>query len=113
MGGFSLSDIACDVGQPEDLPARVAPTQRAGHLAWCPLRPIQVMVSAVGIRLQDPVPVGEVFVGMGHFPIAGDMEQGPGRCATAKWQIIAYIGPEPRRFGAATGEQRDSGVIPV
>ncbi len=31
MGGFALADVARDVGQFEELPARMRPAQRTGH----------------------------------------------------------------------------------
>lgn len=69
MGRFALAHVAGDVGQLEELPSRMAPAERALDWFGAAAGTIEVVVAAIGIRLQYSVPSGKMRVGMGLLPI--------------------------------------------
>ena len=65
MGRFALAHVAGNVGQFEELPAGMCPAQRTGHRAWIAAGAIEIIVSAIGVSLQNPLPSDQVLIGIG------------------------------------------------
>jgi len=74
MGGLPLAHVARDICEFEELPAGMRPTQRTNHSSGFTVIAVKVVVSTIGIGLQDPLPSGEVLVGIGRGAIAGEVE---------------------------------------
>ena len=91
----------------------MAPAERAVDRTGIAAGAVEVVVAAVGIGLQDALPSGEVPVGMGHLPVAGEVKQRGRRRAARKGAVVADIGPEPCRARAAPRQQRHCRVVAV
>jgi len=111
VGGFAFADIALDIGKLEELASGMAPAQRADDRSGIAVGPVEVVVAAVGIGLQNTLPPGEMPVRVGQLAVAGEVKQGRWRRAACKRPIIPDIGPEPCGLRAAPGQQRHRGVI--
>src|SRR5699024_1067811 len=70
VAGFALADIPLDVGEFEELPAGMAPAESAADRAGLTVAAVKVVVTAVGIGLEDSLPPCEMPVRVGHLPSA-------------------------------------------
>ncbi len=113
MGGLALPDISRDVGQFEELAPGMAPAKRALDGAGIAVAAIEIVVSTIGIGLEDALPAREMPVGVGHFAIAREVEQRRGRRATRERAIVMDISPQTRRLGPAFRQQRHRRVVAV
>ena len=113
LAGLPLRTLPGDVGQFEELAPGVAPAQRAGHRPRSAISPVEVVVAAIGIGLQDAPPAREMPIGVGLLPVAGEEEQRGRRCAAGEGAVVADIGPEPRGPRPAPGQQRHGRVVAV
>jgi hypothetical protein len=66
VGRFALAHIAGDIGQFEEFAPRMAPAERALDRFGATIRSVEIVVAAIGIRLQYAVPSGKMRVGMGQ-----------------------------------------------
>ncbi len=111
MGGLALADVTSDVGQLEELPARMRPAQRTGHGPHITASAIEVVVSAIGVRLQHALPSGQMLIGIGCRTVAGEVEDRGRRRSTIPGPVITHIGPEPGFLRATSRQKRHGRVI--
>ena len=88
--------VLLDVGEDEELPARMRPTRRLQDRARLAVRQIELVVAVVGVRLKDAGVSGEMRLRMLPAPVARVVEDRRGRPA-AERPIVADIDPEPPR----------------
>jgi len=61
---FPAPGIGRNIGQLEELTARMAPTEGRGNYARHPRRVVKAVVAAVGVGLQDAHEVSQMTLGM-------------------------------------------------
>ena len=87
------------------------PAQRAEHRGGLVAGMVEVVVTAIGVGLQDTGPARQV-PGRVFFPAVCREVIERGRwCPTAEGPVIAQIGPEPGRLRAAFGQKRHGRVV--
>ena len=72
---------------------------------------IELIISGIGISLQDALPALQMPERMFACPVAGELEDNGGRSGAREWAIIPDIGPESRGLRAATGKKRYRRVV--
>ncbi len=81
VSGFALPHIPRDVCEFEELPPRMRPAERARHRGRLPVLSVEIIIPAIGVRLQDAGPSLQVFIRMPHLPVGGEAEDRGGRRA--------------------------------
>jgi len=74
---------------------------------------VKLVIPSIGVGLQDALPTCQMLGWMFSGAISGEAEHDRRRRSPVEGAVIAHIGPEPRRLGAATGQERHRGVIPM
>ena len=89
----------------------MGPTQRRSDRSLCARRFIELVVSAVSVRLQDAGEAFKVANGMLMPSIARGVIQRRRRCATVKGPVVADIGPDVPGNRLALGQDRHGRVV--
>lgn len=100
----ALLELRGDIGQLEEITARVAPAKGAGQRRRQAVAMEQGIIASIGISLKNASPTAQMAHRMLAPPVPGIMEDRCGRCRSAKRSIIPNIGPDPARIGLGLGQ---------
>jgi hypothetical protein len=89
------------------------PAARLQDYSWPTIDPVQLVVAAVGVRLQDPGVPGQMRFRMLTAPVARVIEHRRRRGPAVKWSIIPHIDPTSPGVGLALGKHRNGRVVAV
>ena len=103
--------VGRDVGQLEELPPRMGPTQRRRDRPLRARRIVEPVVAAIGVRLQDAGEAGQVPVGMLVPPVTRGVVERRRRRRAAEWPVVPHIGPDMPGDRLALGQDRHRGVV--
>ena len=104
---------ASDVGQHEELPARMGPTCRFQDRPGLASGLVKLAISAIGVRLQDAGIPGQVALWMLTALIARVVEHRSRGGGAAEWPVVAHIDPAAGDVGFAPRQDRHRGVVAV
>src|SRR5918994_3914788 len=98
-GVLAAPRIGSDVGELEELPACMRPTECWRDRALRTAGVVKPVVAAVSIGLQDAAEAAKVTLGMGTGAVARRIVEGGWRRPAAKSPIVPDIGPDAARHG--------------
>ena len=107
----ALLELRGNIGQLEEIAARMAPAQGAGQRRRQAVAMEQGIIAGIGISLKNASPTAQMAHRMLAPPVAGIMEDRCGRCRSAKRSIIPNIGPDPARIGLGLGQHWHCRII--
>ena len=111
LGSFATSGIARDIGQFEELPARMGKAER-GRCRHLPPRPVEQRIEAVvAISLKDAAEVGQMPLRVLAAPIAGGIEDRSRRRRPGERLIVAHVNPYSPGRALALRQDRDRRVV--
>src|SRR5829696_1474019 len=112
-GVLAAPRIGGDVGELEELPACMRPTECRRDRALRAAGVVRPVVAAVGIGLEDAAEAVKVTLRVRTGAVARRIVEGRRRRPAAKGPIVSDIGPNAPRHGLALGQDRHRGVVAV
>ena len=108
---LALAGLVLDVGQFEELAPGMRPAERAAHGRGLMACMIEVVVTAIGIGLQDACPARQVPGRVFHPSVCREVVECRRWRSAAERPVVAQICPEPGRLRAALRQERHGRVV--